>query len=504
MAVEAFKRNFPPLQVLSEAEVQAIHRSILQVLWETGVTFHHAEALKVFEQAGAKVNHDNDRVHFPPWLVEACLAKCPRSFRVKARNPENDLILEGGGDSTYVKIGVAMSAIDLDTWAPRPPTRKEFYDYIKVIDGLPNYHAVSCFPFFGFAGPPECMLLIESNASKIRCSSKVQQEGGVLDNHLWNIKMAKAVGIDLLQLCNPAAPLTYYKETAQLIFDYVREGQPFHCVSGPVAGSTGPATVVGSIITEAAETIAGMSLAQLLNPGHRVWAGNMMMVQNMRTGSPAFSAIENALGEVVHVQYWRHLGIPCWSSDSAWGDSKQIDYQAGYELTIPAMLQALAGPSAMYFGGSLTAELTAHWYKLVLDHDVAGMIGRFLSGATVTKETMAVDLINRVGPIPGYFLNTPHTREWWKKEQFVPLTADRDSYEIWARGGAKTALDHAKEVYEQILANHKPEPLTDEQEAAVEGILQEAREYYRKQGQISDTDWANYMKIVESPGYPWA
>jgi trimethylamine--corrinoid protein Co-methyltransferase len=484
--------------------VEAVHRAILQVLWETGVTFHHAQALQVFEQAGCKVDHNNDRVRFPSWLVEECLSKCPSSFRVKARNPENDLILQGDGDVTYIKVGVGMTAVDLETWTPKVPTRKEFYDYMKVLDGLPNYHLMSCFPMYGFAGVPECMQLVESNAAKIRCSSKAQQEGAVLDNHLWNIKVAKAVGMDLLQLLNPAAPLTYYENTAQMIFDYVAEDQPFHMVTGPVAGSTGPATVVGSIVSQTAETMAGMCLAQLLHPGHRVWAGNMMMVQNMRTGSPSFSAIENALGEVVHTQMWRHYKIPCWCSDSAWGDSKTLDYQAGYELNMPAIIQALAGPSAMFYGGSLTAELTVHWYKAVMDHDIAGMNGRFLSGATVNSDTLAVDLINQVGPIPGYFLNTAHSREWWKKEQFVPKTTDQDSYEIWARKDKRTALDHAKVVYEQILATHKPDPLTPEQENAVESILQEAREHYRKQGQITEQEWAKYMDIVHSPSYPWA
>jgi len=76
-----------------------------------------------------------------------------------------------------------------------------------------------------------------------------------------------------------------------------------------VAGSSGPATIVGSIVTNNAEAIAGMCLTQLLHPGHRVWAGNMMMVQNMRTGSPSFGAIENLIGEVVFTQMWRRYKI---------------------------------------------------------------------------------------------------------------------------------------------------------------------------------------------------
>ena len=57
--------------------------------------------------------------------------------------------------------------------------------------------------------------------------------------------------------------------------------------------------------------------------------------------------------------------------------------------------------------------------KAILDDDIAGMAGRFLEGVEVSDETMAVDLINRVGPIPGMFLDKAHTRKWYKKEQYV-------------------------------------------------------------------------------------
>lgn len=504
MTMQGIKRKIPVLEVLTEAEVEAIHRATLQVLWETGVTFHHAEALDIFEDAGCQVDRSNNRVRFPNWLVEQCLATCPNSFRVKARNPKNDIILAGGGDTTYSMIGCAMSSLDLDTWAPQAATRKEFYDYMRLVDALPYAHIMSAFPMFGFAGTPECMQLLESNASKLRVSSKTQQEGGVLDNHLWNIKMAQAVGADCMQLINPAAPLTYYENIGQMILDCCELDAPFHTASGPVAGATAPATLAGALVNNNAEGMAGIILAQLVKPGHRVWTGNMMMVQNMRTGSPSFGAVENVLGEAMFNQVWRRYQIPTWISSCAWCDSKVIDYQAGWEQTMALTFGLLSGPSAMFYLGSLTAELTGHPYKSIMDNDILGQAARFLAGATVNEETLAVDLINQVGPIPGYFLNLPHTREWWKKEQFLTKTADQDSYEIWVGKGKKTALDHAEEVAQKILATHKGDPLTAEQEAAVEKILQEARGAYRAQGQISDADWEAYMKVIESPTYPFA
>jgi trimethylamine--corrinoid protein Co-methyltransferase len=93
----------------------------------------------------------------------------------------------------------------------------------------------------------------------------------------------------------------------------------------------------------------------------------------------------------------------------------------------------------------------------------------FLEGVTVSDETLAIDLINQVGPIPGHYLSTEHTRKWWRKEQYFPKVTDIESYPVWVRSGKKDALALAKERMEQILATHKPKPLTAEQEQAVVG-----------------------------------
>jgi trimethylamine:corrinoid methyltransferase-like protein len=75
--------------------------------------------------------------------------------------------------------------------------------------------------------------------------------------------------------------------------------------------------------------------------------------------------------------------------------------------------------------------------------------------------------------------------------------ADKETYPVWIKTGKKDALALAKERMEEILATHKPEPLTPAQEKIVESTLKEAREYYRKKGLISDEEWTVYMKALE-------
>ena len=99
MTVKSFAREFKPLEVLTEEEVEAIHRGTLEVLWVTGVRMEHERALKLFDKNGCKVDYDERRVRIPPGLVEECLRRCPSVFSVKARDPKNNLTV--GGNTTY-------------------------------------------------------------------------------------------------------------------------------------------------------------------------------------------------------------------------------------------------------------------------------------------------------------------------------------------------------------------------------------------------------------------
>ena len=124
-------------------------------------------------------------------------------------------------------------------------------------------------------------------------------------------------------------------------------------------------------------------------------------------------------------QIWHKYGIPTASGEYGYSSSKKIDFQNAYERALSTLMAALAGTNLTWLHGAVHGELTYHPVMSVLDDDIAGWIGRFIEGAEVTDESMAIDLIEQVGPIPGQYLNTEHTRKWWKREQFIPKTADR-------------------------------------------------------------------------------
>ena len=114
---------------------------------------------------------------------------------------------------------------------------------------------------------------------------------------------------------------------------------------------------------------------------------------------------------------------------------------------------------------------------------VAGTIGRIMESFDVSDDMIGLDVIKQVG-IGGTYLNTKQTRTLWRSEDYMPEVFDKTSYQEWVSGGKKTIMDKAKEKTEEILATHKPDPLTDQQEKDVASILKEAEKYYKEKGLI--------------------
>ena len=478
--MRGFTRKFEPLEILTEEQVESIHRGTLDILWQTGIRIEHERALKLLEKNGCKVDFERKRVHFPQGLVEESLREVPSSFRVKARDPKNDIIV--GGNTVYFEASQGMQTVDLHTWEPRTATRKENYDGVTILDALPNHHWIPWYtPYFGFKGVSPCMSMPESIATRLRNSSKVIGSAYSNDSEVFAIEMAKAVGIDLITFCCASPPLTYCEDAIEAAYRWVEAGFPIMAGAGGVMGGTYPATIAGATVIGNAEAIAGIVLFQLIRPGIRVMVYDFTFPQNMKTGSPAFGAIGVSLHQVAFNQIWRKYGIPT-KIDIGYSNSKKIDFQNGYERAILALNAALSGGSLLQLHGCLSGELTWHPLVAILDDDIAGMIGRFIEGIEVNNETLALDLIEEVGPIPGFYLNKEHTRKWWKKEQFVPKVADRLTYPEWIKTGKKDCLEYAKERMEEILSTHKVLPLTATQEEDVERILEEARKYYREKG----------------------
>jgi trimethylamine--corrinoid protein Co-methyltransferase len=478
---KGFTRNIKPLEMLTDEQVEAIHRATLDVLRKTGVRFEHDMVLKLFHDNGCIVDYDKKIVKLPDYLVEECIRKAPSSFYLKARDPKNDLRI--GGNTLYFYNSVGMRIVDLDTWESRPAKLSEQHDAVKVLDALENISMTGGYsPYADIEGIPPCMMYNESLASRIRYSTKVPQTGYRNDSEIFDIRMAKIVGIDVLGGVMASAPLTYYQDAIECTYRFAEAGFPIILLSGGMYGGSAPATIAGATITNNTELLAGLVLIQLLRPGLGILVADFTYPMDMQRGHPSFGALGTSLHGVMFGQIWRGHRIPHCFMTAGYSSSKKIDFQGAYERALNGLVGAVSGTNVMEFQGCVYGELTYHPIRSVLDDDIAGWIGRFIEGVQVTDETLAIDLINEVGPIPGHYLNRDHTRRLWKKEQFIPKAADRTSYPEWIEKGKEDAVELARKRVKEILETHVPTPLSKDQDKEIDKILEEARKYYKGKG----------------------
>ena len=483
MSIRGFRRKYKPLDILSEEEIQKIHIATIDILKEVGVRFESKWALDFFKKHDCIVDASERMVKFPEGLVEECIRKAPRVFRTKAREEKYDMVYNS--DTVYFQDAPAMNTLDLDTFVPRTPTTQEYIDYIKILDALPTVHGLSAYPYFGCVDIPPVMIMPHLMALKCKYTSKFHECPYSNDSEIFAIKMAYAAGSEILGAISVSAPLTWFDSAVNQARRFIEAGFPVGPCSGSSFGATAPVTLAGAVAKTNAELISMLVMVQLLKPGHRALMWELDLPQNMRTGSLAFGQIGASIANAMYNQMWRYYEVPTANATVGFINSKTPDFQSGYERAIGTVISALSGCCLVQLHGCIMGELTGHPVQAVLDDDIAGMVGRFIEGDNVNEETLAIDLIREVGPIPGHFLGSEHTREWWPTVQYVPKTGDRTSnYKQWIDKGKKNAVKLAIERTREIVATHTPSILDEEKSREIDKILEEAKEFYKKKGML--------------------
>ncbi len=456
-----------PINILTEDQVALIHRGALDVLDETGVVFESQEALDILGGAGCRVNRTQSLVQFPESLVEESMRRCPSSFSLKARNPEFSLRL--GHPKVYFMSCPGLFLQDLETGERRQAALSDIGPLVRLLDALDHIH-LAFMPVGTVVDRPEPVVFEHITAEVMRNTEKVGIGANFHGSAKWIIEMCRVTNQQVRTAMSPTSPLTYRKDTLEGGLLFARAGFPQLICPGIFMGASGPVTLAGTLVQQTAEQLAGATLLQLAVPGVPIMFGSYAHLMDMRTGSPSIGSIEIGLIGVALAQMARFYGIPCQTS-FPWTDSKALDEQAGYEKAMQLVLCGLAGCSMISNGGGLEAERLWSPVQAVIDNELNAMVARILQGIQVTDETLATDVIQEVGPLPGNFLGTHHTRRLWKDEQFVPRLSDRQSFESWTQQGSRDVVARARELAKEIIETHAVPPLPEEQDRELDRII---------------------------------
>lgn len=149
-----------------------------------------------------------------------------------------------------------------------------------------------------------------------------------------------------------------------------------------------------------------------------------------------------------------------------------IDAQIGHEKTMTAMLPALTGSNIIYGMGMLEMGMTMSYEQLLIDQEIVRMIRRVLQGIPVNKETIALDVIQKVGPA-GNYLSERHTLKYMRQELSTTKLINRRMRDHWMNEGGKDMARRANDQAIEILENYKPIPLPEEAAKKIRAIVEE-------------------------------
>lgn len=474
----------PTVRFLRDDLVQRIVGEARDLLCTLGVAIHNPGILALLADHGARVDRPSNRAVFTDRILDQALSTVTPGFRLYDTRGATSHDLSG--DRVHFTPGSAAIAIlDHDARATRSPTAGDYVRYAKVTAQLGHID------FQSTAIVPSDVPRNISDSYRLFLSLLYGEKPCITGaftidavNIMRDLQLAVRGSAEELKRrplavfsCCPTAPLTWSDVTSQNVVDCARHGIPVEYVSMPLIGFVAPVTLVGSLVQHTAETLSGIVITQLTNPGAPALYGGSPAVFDIRCETTPMGAIETMMIECAYAEIGRHLGLPT-QAYMALSDAKLLDAQAGLETSMGATLAALAGVNSVSGPGMLDFESCLSLEKLVLDNEICGMVKRLIRGIEPREDFPALPHFEELLR-EKHLLIADHTRRHLKQEIHFPgLVIDRANRARWQAEGSGTLGDRAHAEVTRLLARYVPSSLPDDVKAELTRLMtREAARY---------------------------
>lgn len=453
----------PQIRFMDKEAINVLHQAALEILEKTGVIVNHEEALELLASAGCRIS-DKNRVRIPPQLVEEAISSAPEAITIYNRKGEAALFLQER--SSYWGTGSDTPFIlDSFTNRRRNTCLKDVEQVSILVDYLDNLDFLMC---MGVAHElPQTVadkyhfLTMLSNTTK-----PLVFTASSLKNLTDIYRMACEVsgGEDdfasqpfIIHYTEPIAPLIHPKDSLEKMLFCVEKGIPVIYTSATTAGQNGPATLAGALALSNARILSGIVIGQLKRKGAKMIVTMHASSMDPRNALHTYASPEHVICQAAARDLANHYRLPTFGRAGC-TDSKVIDQQAAFEAGLEILMQALCGENLIHDVGYVESGLTASWDAVVMCNEFIGTAKRVVRGFQLNTETLALDLIDRIGPT-GHFLAESHTVKHFRNEFHIPQLLDRDNFQNWEEKGKTTLLDRANTEVRRILKTHQPKPL---------------------------------------------
>ncbi len=468
-----FENTMPRYEVLSPDAIEVLDRGWRRIVSEIGVEFILPEAVDILRAAGCRT--DGDKVFFDPEFVLEQVAKAPREFTLKARNPAHTVHV-GGNSMAFA--GVYGPPFVREGDVRRDATMADFENFVKLCHSFPQLDS----PGGTIVEPNDRPLdsrhldmvyALQTLSDKVHMGSVTSGPNAADTIRMCEIVHGGREAIEaepvVISLINVNSPLRYDDRMLAAMFEYVRAGQPVVITPFLLMGAMSPVTIPATLVQQMAESLVGIALAQIMRPGTPVVMGSFLSNTDLQSGSPSFGTPESGIGLLCTGQIARHFGLP-WRSGGGFTSSQTVDAQAAYEALMTMLPTFLAGTNfVMHSAGWLESGLVSCYEKFIVDIEILRMLQEEFTPLEVDEASLAFGAHEEVGP-GGHFLGAEHTLERFRTCFYRPLLSSTENFERWQRKGGLDAAARAGEIWRRTLDEYEQPPLDD-------AIRENLREY---------------------------
>ena len=476
----------PQLKFLSDELIQQIISEARKILSTLGVEIHNETALNLLSDHGAKIDFHKSKAFLNETIIDKALASVPESF--KLFNALGKQTNDFSGDNIHFTPGSsALNFLDYSTKKMRRPLTEDYINYVKITDQLQYIASQSTAMIPSdvvdkISDSYRLFLSLLYSPKPVVTGTFTIESFEVMKNMLLAVRGSslklKEMPLSIFSCC-PTSPLKWSDVTSQNVLDCAKYFIPVEFIAMPLSGFVAPVTLVGTLIQHTAETLSGIVISQLANPGTPILYGGSPAVFDVRYETTPMGAIETMMIDCAYNEIGKYLGIPTQAYISL-TDSKQLDVQAGLETGMGATLAALAGINNISGPGMIDFESCISLEKLVIDNEICGMMLRMVKGIEPKEDFPSIPRFEELLK-DEHLLISKHTRKYLKEEIFFPgPVINRSNNARWIEEGSSTMEDRAHDEVEKLLQSYNPYSLPEETKKELIAIMEKEA---RHQGQ---------------------
>ena len=458
---------------LTDTQLRALHDASLEIMERVGMRFYDDEAVALFRKGGAEIT-DGNRIHIPAGRVEWALSLAPRQITLYNQSGEPSIRLSGR-QAYYGPGSDLLNIIDHRSGEHRKPVLNDVIEAIRLFDSLPHVDFMMSY-FLPTDVPIKKAEAYQMQAMLENSDKPIVHVNTDLAHTRADVTMAEALagGAGALRrrpfmanYINISAPLRHNSESVRKLLYLAGKGLPaIYRPSIVTRGLTTPITVAGFLALNNASQLAGLVLAQLKREGApfiRCSHGGGTFDMRTMVGQHAAPEARGFNADLAHFYRLPSFGI------GGLTGSKTVDQQAALEAALTLLEATLAGEQLIHDVGYMNNGLTGSFEQVVICHEMIGWIKAYLPGLQITKETLALDVIEKAGD-DGEFMASEHTARHCR-EDWYPELLDRGDYDTWVAAGAKTLRKKARAKVDELLAAFKPKPIPASVQQTWDGII---------------------------------